>query len=120
MRSRRDLASAWQLRGDVLRERGELDDSLGCYHRALGHQENSLDAQLAIADIYQMQRRPQRALATLEAAADRYVSQVPAEICWRQGIAQKALGRYEDAVKSFLAGRTAPDTRQLAFELGEA
>lgn len=117
---RRDLPAAWKLRGDILRENGEIDEALGCYHRVLQLEVDHLDTQLAIADLYLAQNRAQRSLATLERAAERYVaSQPPAQIGWRKGIAQKALGRYQDAIASFQAARGAVSQSEWAIALSE-
>ena len=102
--AQRELATAWALQGDVLRAQGKLDDALASYHRALSCQAHQPRVQLAAAEIYRYQNRPQRALSTLESLADNYgPGQVPTEVLYLQGVAQKALRRYDDAVSSFAA-----------------
>lgn len=120
LRGNKELAVAWRLRGDVMRERGDLDDAIGCYHRALAIQAFYPEVQLALADTYQMQDRPQRALATLEVLTERYgPGKIPSEICERQGMAQKSLGRLEDAARSLLAAGSYADSPEIAFQLAE-
>jgi len=120
LRGNKDLAAAWLLRGDVMRERGALDEAVGCYHRALVVQPFYPEVQLALADTYQLQDRPQRVLATLDVLAERYgPGKIPPEICERQGVAQKTLGRWEDAARSFLAAGTFMNSPDIAFQLAE-
>lgn len=121
LRSHRDLSIAWVLKGDIQREQADLDAALGSYHRALSLQENCCEAQLAVADIYLTQGRPQRALATLESLASRHLSgQVPAEVLRRQGMAQKALGRFDEAARSFVAAGLPGVDSDWTGELAEA
>jgi tetratricopeptide (TPR) repeat protein len=121
IRSNRELATAWLLQGDILRERAELDPALASYYRALSLQEHCCEAQLAVADIYLAQGRPQRALATLESLASRFgTGQIPAEVHRRQGVAQKALGRFDEAARSFVAAGLPGTSSEWAGELAEA
>jgi tetratricopeptide (TPR) repeat protein len=115
------LASAWALRGDVLRRRGDAAESLASYHRALSYVAHYPHVQLAIADHYRMQGRHSRALATLSSLADGYpVGEVPAHVRYLEGLAQKELGRYEAAVGSFAAAiDSSPPSSDLLFQLAE-
>ncbi len=100
IRANRQLASAWALRGDVLSQRGQYDESLASYHRALSYQEHYPRVQLAIAQAYHNRGRHARALATLRSLADGYpVDEVPPDVLFLQGIALKELGRHEAAVE---------------------
>ena len=81
IKNQRQLASAWALRGDVQKERGRMDEALLSYHRALAYQEQYPRVQIAIAEVYRYQDRPQRALSTLDHLFDRYApGTVPSEV----------------------------------------
>ena len=114
LRTARQSPAAWALKGDVERARGKLDDALSHYHRALSFQEHFPRVQIAVAEIYRQQNRPQRALATLDHLNERFApGQTPDDVHVLRGLAQKALGRYDDASESFLAatrrGAATPD-----------
>ncbi len=115
----RGCAAAWALQANVLRSQGKLDEALDCYHRALHCDSNSPDSQLAIAELYCQQNKPRRALATLEALADAYgPGKTPANVLAMQGIAQRQMGRYDEAVASLAAAaRQGPADVNLLREL---
>jgi tetratricopeptide (TPR) repeat protein len=97
----RQLPAGWALRGRILQSQGEQTAALTAYHRALSLQGHYPDVQLAIAEIYSQQQRPQRALATLQALASRYPpGEAPLEVVVREGLAYRDLGRYPEAVRS--------------------
>ena len=122
IQTQRQLAPAWVLKGDVQRQRGQFAEALASFHRALAYQEHYPRAQMALADVYRQQSLPQRALATLDSLADHYApADVPAGVRLQQGLAQKALGRYDDAAESLLAAtRTGLATPDVLVHLGEA
>ena len=66
----RSHSSAWALRGRVLRRRGNPQDAMQCYHRALISRSDNTEVQIELAEIYQELGRPQRALATLDRLND--------------------------------------------------
>lgn len=66
----RTNAGAWELRGDVLRQGGQLDLAMDSYHRSLIYRPGNPRVQISLAEIYRSQGRPQRALATLDHLAD--------------------------------------------------
>lgn len=91
-------ANAWALRGRVYQQRGELERSMDCYHRALICQPESPQVQIALAEIYQALGRPQRSLATLEHMTDgQYEVQLAARAWLLKGQALAALGEGEAA-----------------------
>ena len=122
IRVQKHLASAWALRGDAERIRGNIDIALASYHRALGIQENYPRVQVSVAQIYLTQNRPQRALSTLQAAKGLYLpDQIPQPLLHFEGIALKSLGRYDDAVNTLqLAARRGPPYSDLLYELAHA
>jgi predicted Zn-dependent protease len=64
----------------------------------LSYQQPLPEVQLAIAEIYAQENRPQRALATLQALAASFPpGQVPPEVSYHEGLALRALGRHQDA-----------------------
>src|SRR5262245_19137922 len=95
------LASAWALRGQVWQGQGNRAEALTSYHRALSYQQPLPEVQLAVAEIYEQENRPQRALATLQALAATYpAGQVPPEVSHREGLALHALGRHQDGERA--------------------
>jgi tetratricopeptide (TPR) repeat protein len=99
--TKRQLASAWALQGDVQRSAGDLDAALGSYHRALQSQPHFYRVELAVAEVYQQQNRPQRALSTLDALSDQYPPhQIPAHVHYLRGVTQRALARFDEAAAS--------------------
>jgi len=121
IRADRQLASAWALRGDVLRELGNHDEALASYHRAMSYQSHYPGVQLATADIYVRQGRHARALATLRTLADGYPSgEIPQHVLVMQGLALRGLGRYEAAAEALaLATKQAPPTTEILAHLAE-
>lgn len=94
----RDNCSAWALRGKVIQDRGDLEDALYSYHRALHLQEHYPDVQLAVAEIYRKIGRPQRALHTLDTMLDTETGgEIPAEAWLLKGQALADLGEQADA-----------------------
>lgn len=114
-------ASAWALSGDVERARGRPEEALRCYHRALACQERMPRVQLAVAEIYEQQDRPLRALATLDALVDQYaVGQAPPDLLVRRGWALRRLGRNDDALECFAAAWKQPNANwDVAMYLAE-
>jgi tetratricopeptide (TPR) repeat protein len=119
--SHRQLPSAWALRGDLLRCMGQLDEALTSYHRALSYEPRYPRVQIAVAEIYRNQDRPQRALATLQLLIEQYgTDPPPADVWMLQGLAFKALGRYDQAIESFAqAKQTGQPNGDLLFHLAE-
>lgn len=114
------LAGAWALRGKVLAAQGSRTDALASFHRALKLQSQYPEVQLALAEIYNEQNRPQRALATLQSLADSFPpDQVPVDVLIHQGFALRQLGRHADAARSLAqaADRGSPSA-DLLYELG--
>jgi tetratricopeptide (TPR) repeat protein len=96
------LAAAWALRGEVLQAQGNRGEALASYHRALAYEPSLPAVQLAIADIYLADNRPQRALATVqEMAGSCEGGQVPVGVLFREGLALSRLGRHRDAAGVF-------------------
>jgi len=122
VRTHRHLACAWALQGDIHRAEGRWQDAVAAYHRSLSYESHCPHVQLALAEIYRRQNRPRRALSTLEALADHYPpEETPPEVLVAQGLALKALRRYDDAIERFSRAieRTPPDA-ELFFQLAEA
>ncbi|MCA9131311.1 MAG: tetratricopeptide repeat protein [Planctomycetales bacterium] len=94
----RDLSSAWALRGKVLQERGDLEDALSSYHRALHLKEYYPEVQVAIAQIYQDMEQPQRALHTLDCMLDSRTEDAIPPFAWLlKGQALADLGESTEA-----------------------
>jgi tetratricopeptide (TPR) repeat protein len=101
VQSDRNLASAWALLGDTQRAAYDSEAALASYHKALSLQEFYPPVQMAVAEIYRSQNKPQRSLATLAALEDRYTTEPPPiDLLLSRALALKQLGRYEDAAQS--------------------
>ncbi len=120
--SGRELASAHRLRGDILQQQQRWRDALAAYHRALNIQPQYPEVQLAIAQVYYRNGRPQRALSTLRGLASAYPpGEQPAELLYRQGLACAALGRHELAASQLaMAEARGMHSADLLYELAEA
>lgn len=114
-----ELAAAWALRGDVLQGQGNLSAALASYHRALAYQEPFPAVQLAIAEIYRRENRPERSLATLQSLAASFpTGQAPADVLIAESRAMQALGRHHDAaLKLALVARRGNPSADLLCEL---
>jgi tetratricopeptide (TPR) repeat protein len=121
IQSNRDLACAWALRGDVHRQRGDVQKALVDYHRSLSQKGFCPHVQLALAEIYRGQDRPRRALSTLEALAENYApDRQPSQLRFERGLAMKALGRYTDAADLFALLAAREDaSAEVYFQLAE-
>ena len=97
-----DSAAAWALRGDIQWGRGQRNDALASYHRALSVRPQFPRIQFAVAQICYQQDRPQQGLVTLQQLIETTVREkVPKEVFRLEGLIYKSLGRYDDAVESF-------------------
>jgi Flp pilus assembly protein TadD len=102
LESERDSAQAWALRGDCLQAAGKSDEALAAYHRALALQPDYPQVQLQAAEIYRVQQRYDRLLATLDRLQDGVgIEDAPARVDLLQGIAMRRLGRAEEARRCF-------------------
>jgi len=114
------LPAAWAMRGRILRANGQLREALAAYHRALGYGPSDRSIPLEIAELYGQLGEPQRALVTLQNLAETYSpGEEPQRVLYLEGLAYKALNRYEEAIESFAGAnaRLAPSLealRQLA------
>jgi tetratricopeptide (TPR) repeat protein len=115
------FAAAWALHGDVLRAEGLRSEAMASYHRALVYQPHYPEVQLALADLYGQQDRPQRALATLQSLADHYApDEVPSEVLYRQGLVLRRLGRHDDAAAQLAAAvKRGPVTADMLLDLAQ-
>ncbi|MHB0955102.1 MAG: tetratricopeptide repeat protein [Pirellulaceae bacterium] len=99
IQSGRQQANAYRLRGAVREHQNQWQEALADYHRALSIQPQYPEVQMAIAQVYYRQGKPQRSLSTLQALAGAYPSgEEPAELFYWQGLACEALGRHAQAV----------------------
>jgi len=99
----RNSAEAWRLHGDCLRAAQELDSALSAYHRSLSIQPDFSEVQISTAEIYLLQSRHDRVLATLDRIQDeRGAIDSPAQVDLLRGVAMRELGRFEDARQCFV------------------
>ena len=64
--SQRDSAEIWTLRGNCLHEKGQHEEALAAYHRALALQPDFVEAKLQVAELYLNTDQYDRILATLD------------------------------------------------------
>jgi tetratricopeptide (TPR) repeat protein len=116
------LASAWALRGEVERAQGERAAALTSFHRALSLQPHFAPVQLAVADIYASENRPQRALATLQALTSTFpAGQAPVELLVKESQVLVSLGRYPDAARTLASAvERGNPSAELLLELARA
>jgi Flp pilus assembly protein TadD len=122
IRANRQLAPAWALRGKVQAAQGKQTEALASFHRALTIREPYPEVQLALAQTYHQQGRPQRALATLQSLADSFPpDQVPVDVLIHQGLTLRQLGRHGDAARSLAqAAERGNPSAELLCELGRS
>ncbi len=102
MQSERRSAEVWALRGDCLFAKGQNDESLAAYHRALAIQPDFPNVQLKAAEIYFAQGRFDRLIATLDCMQEGVgAEQIPARADLLRGIAMQQLGRSDEARQCF-------------------
>jgi len=113
------LAAAWALRGQVLQAQGHRGEALASFHRALSYQASYPEVQLAIADIYAAENRPERALATLQSLEANYPrGQAPTAVLVGEALALRALSRHGDAARLLAdAIRQTNPSADLLYEL---
>jgi tetratricopeptide (TPR) repeat protein len=113
------LAAAWALRGQVLQAKGNRTDALASFHRALSYQSSYPEVQLAIADIYAAENRPERALATLQSLESSFPrGQAPSSVLVGEALALRALSRHRDAARLLAdAVRQTNPSADLLYEL---
>jgi tetratricopeptide (TPR) repeat protein len=112
----------WIVRAHARQSMGELREALGDYHRALACDGSRTDILVEIAELYRQMGNPQRALMNLQSVAETYPpGGEPARILYLSGLAQTALGRYDDALVSYrlAAERGGPDA-ELSYRSAEA
>jgi tetratricopeptide (TPR) repeat protein len=99
LHSQRNNPSAWALKGDVLRLRGELDGAIEAYHRALIYKPDWPEVQVTVAELYRLSNRPQRALATVDRLCDQKSgSQIPSRAYLLRSQSLADLGEREAAL----------------------
>jgi tetratricopeptide (TPR) repeat protein len=116
------LASAWTLRGRVMRTTGRLDRALADHYRALDFAPNDVAVLLEVAELHQMRSQPQQVLTTVQHLLDLYPpGEESPQALYQQGLAQSQLRRDHDAVESFAAAARHDDSNvELLFQLGRA
>ena len=117
----RQMADAWALRSDVLRQQGKTQQALDSYHRALSYSPDDPRLGLEVAELYRELNRPRRALLVLQGLTKQYEpGHEPPRLLVLQGLALKALGRYDDALEQLrLARRGAVPTADVLFQMAE-
>ena len=94
-------AQAWSLRGKCLLATRQYEDALAAYHQALAIQPDFHEAQFQTAEIYRIQGRYDRLLATLDCSSESLpTNETPARTDVLRAIALQELGRPTDSLKS--------------------
>lgn len=99
LHSRRNDPTAWALKADILRCRGQLSEAIDCYQRALIYRPDWPEVQVIVAELYGLAKRPQRALATLDRMTDQHSeNQIPPRAHLLRGQALADMGEREAAL----------------------
>lgn len=119
---RPDDPETWALLGHVRRHQGQLDEAKRCYHRALDLQPVFADVAISLAELYLLDRRPRRALATIDSlAATDSAADAPLSVPLLRAAAFKQLGQYTAAIEVLAAATNHADPAPaLLCELAEA
>ncbi|MEZ6090267.1 MAG: tetratricopeptide repeat protein [Pirellulaceae bacterium] len=117
LESSRGLASAWALHGDILVKRNDFDSALAAYHRAVSLDPHCPLVRIAIAEIYKIQSRHDRLLATIDRLDEKTIPLDRAgRIAMMRGIAMCELGQPEEGAKhlrqAIALGHDATETYQ--------
>ena len=110
----RELPESWALQGDCLLQAGDHEGALAAYHQALALQPEFPEVQLQVAELYGIQGRYDRLLATLDRLQDNLLDGgCPCRVHLLRGYALQRLDRFEEAKVCYEAGiRTAPDNAE--------
>ena len=102
LESERNSAEIWTLEGDCLRAREKAPEALAAYHRALAIQPDQIEVKLRVAELYLLEEKHDRLLATLDGiGAELDDTQIPQRVHLMRGIAMRQLGRHELAIRHF-------------------
>ena len=117
----RTSTEAWNLKAQALLAAGRDREALSCLHRSLAIDESQSWVLMTTATIHERENKPQRALATWQAAADLYPrDEVPAELLYRQAEALRRLDRRPEAIERLLeARRRDPDSMTVLVALAD-
>ncbi len=122
LKSHRKNPSAWSLKADVLRCKGDLNGAITCYQLALINRPDWPEVQVTLAELYRLTDRPRRALATLDRMTDqRSDTQIPPRAFLLRGQALADLGQREAALVCLrqAAPRISPDQSDLLYEFAQ-
>jgi tetratricopeptide (TPR) repeat protein len=99
----RQSAEVWALRGDCLVLSGDHAGALAAYHRALALQPDYPEVQLQAAELYRLQGRYDRLLATIDRLKDTVGNDesCPSRAHMLRGIALQQFQRHSDAQRCF-------------------
>lgn len=98
----RQLPESWGLRGDCLLKSGDHDQALAAYHQALALRPDYPEVQLQLAELYRIQGRYDRLLATIDRLQDTVSEEgCPCQAHLLRGVALQQLNRKTEAQRSF-------------------
>ena len=122
----RETAESWSLRGDCLLAAERHAEALAAYHRALAIQPDAEHAQLQAAEIYYLQGRYDRLLASLDCAREYHgAEQLSPRADVLRGVAFRRLGRPGEAKRAFaraaerLPGDATPHLHLASLAIGD-
>ncbi|MCH2121122.1 MAG: tetratricopeptide repeat protein [Pirellulaceae bacterium] len=102
----RQMADAWNLKGDALETQNKLGESLVCYQRSLSYDAQQEQVLEKVANLYEQLGRPQRALATWYSVEELYPEDaIPAKVLYREAMAMQRLDRDHRAVQLLVDAR---------------
>ena len=124
----RQMADAWNLKGDALETQNKLGESLVCYQRSLSYDAQQEQVLEKVANLYEQLGRPQRALATWYSVEELYPEDaIPAKVLYREAMAMQRLDRDHRAVQLLVDARhrdltvlrSSPRLAGLRWKLGD-
>ena len=96
----RNLPSAWSLKGDALRMRGEFTEALTAYQRSLSLDTLQPSVQIKMAELHQQMKQPNRALSCIEQLLSHYPQdQQPEPALLLEGRILMELDQYSPAIE---------------------
>lgn len=98
----RHVPESWGLRGDCFLKSGDHDQALAAYHQALALRPDYPEVQLQLAELYRIQGRYDRLLATIDRLQDTMSADgCPCQAHLLRGVALQQLDRKSEAQRCF-------------------
>ncbi|MGB6042726.1 MAG: tetratricopeptide repeat protein [Pirellulales bacterium] len=115
----RNFADAWILRGNVKLARGDREEALADFQRALAYRPDDIQLTQQIAQLYVSLQHPDRALMYFQNLAQQFpLTEQPQDLLLLQAETCETLGRLQNAVGCYrLASKLEPSSAELFYRL---